>query len=75
MRYRFALPGAAPSAHDMLVDGETARMEPAGAIEAPVTFRCDTETFILLLYGRFSQATATACGRLVGRAIPNSSFL
>jgi uncharacterized protein (TIGR03083 family) len=70
IRYRFALTGADPSVRDILVEGETARMEPAGAVEAAVTFRCDTETFILLMYGRFSQETATASGRLVGEGDP-----
>jgi uncharacterized protein (TIGR03083 family) len=70
IRYRFALTGAEPNVSDIIVEGETARMESAGAVEAAVTFRCDTETFILLMYGRFSQETATASGRLVGEGDP-----
>jgi uncharacterized protein (TIGR03083 family) len=70
IRYRFALTGPGASSHDILVEGDTAHMEPAGAAEAAVTFHCDTETFILLMYGRFSQATATASGRLVREGEP-----
>jgi uncharacterized protein (TIGR03083 family) len=70
IRYRFALTGADPSISDIIVEGETARMEPVGAVEAAVTFHCDTETFILLMYGRFSQETATASGRLVREGDP-----
>src|SRR5262249_33231066 len=56
----------ASSTHDILVEGERARMEPAGHGHASVTFHCDTETFILLMYGRVTHEAALASGRLRG---------
>jgi uncharacterized protein (TIGR03083 family) len=65
VRYRFILTEVVPDTHDIVVEGDTVRMEPAGTVEAMVTFRCDAETFLLLMYGRLTQATATDQGRLV----------
>jgi putative sterol carrier protein len=39
-------------------------MEAAGAAPPDVTFHCDTETYILLLYGRLNLDTAMASGLL-----------
>jgi len=39
-------------------------MEDAGAAPANVTFGCDTETYILLVYGRLDLDAALASGRL-----------
>jgi uncharacterized protein (TIGR03083 family) len=66
IRYRFALTGPAASTQDILVEGEKARMEPAGHDQAAVTFHCDTEAFILLMYGRITQEATMASGRLRG---------
>ena len=70
LRYRFAMTGAVPGTHDIVVEGDTARMEPAGALEASVTFRCDIETFLLLMYSRLTQETAIAGGRLAREGDP-----
>lgn len=65
VRYRFSLTGTVPGWHDIVVEGSTARMEPAGTAAANVTFRCDTETFLLLVYGRTTLDRAVADGRIV----------
>jgi hypothetical protein len=41
------------------------RMEDAGDTQPQVTFRCDTETYVLLVYGRLPLAAAVKSGRLV----------
>jgi uncharacterized protein (TIGR03083 family) len=64
VRYRFVITGPAPSKPDLVVDGNTIRMEDAGPAPPTVTFRCDTETYILLVYGRLNLDTAIASGRL-----------
>lgn len=64
VRYRFELTGAVPSSHDILVGDGAARMQPAGTDAPDVTFRCDTETFVLLAYGRITLSTALADGRI-----------
>lgn len=62
VRYRFELTGAVQGSHDIVVENGAARMEPAGTAAADVTFRCDTETFVLLAYGRIKFDTAVADG-------------
>jgi hypothetical protein len=64
VRYRFELTGTVPGWHDIVVEGGKARMEPAGTAPANVTFRCDAETFPLLVYGRTTLARAVADGRI-----------
>jgi uncharacterized protein (TIGR03083 family) len=64
VRYRFIITGPGPSKPDLLIDGSTIRMEDAGAASPNVTFRCDTETYILLVYGRLNVDAAIASGRL-----------
>ena len=39
-------------------------MEVAGAVPADVTFSGDTETYVLLVYGRLDLDAALASGRL-----------
>lgn len=65
IRYRFALTGAGASDTDIVVAGDTARIEPAGTAAATVTCRCDTETFVLIMTGRLLLPDARAQGRLV----------
>ncbi len=64
VRYRFEMTGAVPSRNDILVEGDKAHMEPAEAAEANVTFRCDTETFVLMMFGRLTLDAAVAANRL-----------
>ena len=65
IRYGFHLTGPGASHSDIVVEGDTVRMEPAGADTAHVTCRCDTETFVLLMLGRLPLPNALAQSRLV----------
>ena len=47
-----------------MVEGDKASMEPAGTGKAGVTFRCDTETFVLIAFGRLTTDLAIAADRL-----------
>lgn len=67
VRYRFQVGGELPGTHDIVLAEQTARMEPAGTMEAQAILQCDTETFILLAYGRLSLATIFANGRVTGQ--------
>ncbi len=62
--YRFKLTGAFTGEHDVVVEGDQARVEAAG--EAPINsaFRAEAETFVLLMCGRLSVDRAVAEGRL-----------
>ena len=64
VRYHFVIAGPGPSKPDLVIDGQSIRMEDAGATPPDVTFRCDTETYILLVYGRLNLDAAIASGRL-----------
>ena len=64
IRYRFELSGPGCRDSDIVVEGDKASMEPAGTGQADVTFRCDTETFILMAFGRLATDTAIAADRL-----------
>ena len=64
-RYRFAVTGMVPSQYDIVLEGDTVRMEPAGTTGADVRCHGDAETFVLLMYGRLTPQTAVASGRLV----------
>jgi len=64
IRYRFELTGAGARSSDIVVEGDKASMEPAGTGKAGVTFRCDTETFVLIAFGRLTTDLAIAADRL-----------
>jgi hypothetical protein len=65
LRCRFALTGAVPSQYDMIMAADQVRIEPGGVTAAHVTCCCDTETFVLLMYGRLAPQAAVSSGRLV----------
>ena len=66
VRYRFALTGTLTSTWDIVVEGDTAHMAPtAEALPAHATFRCDGETFVLLLCGRVRLETAIGDRRVI----------
>jgi len=65
VRYRFVVSGQGPSKSDIVVDGAMLRMADAGGTTANVTWHCDTETYVLLVYGRLNLESAIASGRLV----------
>jgi len=64
VRYRFVVTGLAPSKSDIVVERNMLRMEDAGDATPRVTMRCDTETYVLLVYGRLDLEAALASGRL-----------
>jgi uncharacterized protein (TIGR03083 family) len=64
VRYRLAVTGPGPGKSDIVVEGNTLRIEDAGGTTADVTIRCDTETYVLLVYGRLNLEAAIAAGRL-----------
>jgi uncharacterized protein (TIGR03083 family) len=64
VRSRWEVTGVVPGQYDIVGENGTCRIEPASATVAHVTFCGDTETCVLLLYGRLSLASARASGRL-----------
>lgn len=64
VRYRFEVTGPIPLKTDIVVEGDQARLEPTEAAQANVTFRCATEPFVLLFYGRLPLPQAIAAGRI-----------
>jgi hypothetical protein len=63
-RYRFALAEGVADVRDLVVEGGTLRLEAAGQMHAQVTFTCDTESFLLLMWGRLALETAIAAGQI-----------
>jgi hypothetical protein len=64
VRYRFALTGVAARPTDIVVADGTAHVEAPKRTPADVTCHCDTETFVLWLYGRLRLHTALTDGRI-----------
>ena len=63
-RYRFAVTEGVSDARDVVVAGGTIRLEAASQTSAQVTFMCDTETFLLLMWGRLAWETAITAGQV-----------
>ena len=64
VRYRFVVAGPIATARDIVLAAEGARVEPAGSDVPDVTFRCDGETYVLVMYGRLKSESAMEDGRL-----------
>jgi hypothetical protein len=64
-RYRFTVTGHVPSTLDILVTGEHARLAEGGDVRPDVTFRCETETYVRVRFGRLSLVEALATGRVI----------
>lgn len=64
VRYRFAVSGPISTARDIVVAAEGARVGPASSDVPDVTFRCDGETYVLVMYGRLKLESALEEGRL-----------
>ena len=64
VRSRWDVTGVVPGRDDIVGENGTCRIELASAPVAHVTFRGDTETCVLLIYGRLSLESARASGRL-----------
>ena len=65
VRYRFIVTGANLTRSDVLVDGNTLRMDEPQESTANVTVHCDAATYVLLVYGRLNLEAALDSGRLV----------
>ena len=52
VRYRFDLRADELTDIDIVLEGDTARIEPATEFGTNVTLSCDTESFVFLMYGR-----------------------
>jgi len=64
VRYRFEVMGEVPGTYDIVVEEANVRLEPAGSAAANILFRCETDTFVLMMYKRLTLHDATAAGRL-----------
>lgn len=65
LRYRFDVIGAVSSQLDIVLDGESARLETIGETPATATFRCDTAAYVMLMFGRLQPEAAMASQRLL----------
>ena len=64
VRYRFVVTGPVAVRQDIVLRKEGGRCEPASDSQADVTFRCTTETYVLVMFGRLAVETAVHDGRL-----------
>jgi predicted lipid carrier protein YhbT len=64
VRYRFDVSKPVPISVEIAMSGDKVRLEDAGEGRTDVTFRCDTETFLLLINGRLAPSPAITNGRL-----------
>ena len=55
-RYRFNLTGIASDRLDIVVEGDTCRIEAPSRSEANASLECDTQTFVLLMNRRLTLA-------------------
>ena len=64
VRYRFDMTEPVRATMDIVLNAEGASVESASQADADVTFRCDTSTAILVIFGRLSLADTLADGRV-----------
>ncbi|WP_089940631.1 maleylpyruvate isomerase family mycothiol-dependent enzyme [Candidatus Entotheonella palauensis] len=64
VRYRFELTGAGSVRTVIVVEGDQVHVENAGETATHVTLGCDTETFVLLMYGRIVFDSAVSEGQI-----------
>ena len=64
LRYRFEVKPPTQNRVDLVVTEERCYMEVASSDDAHVTFRCDGETFVFLMYGRIHPEVALANRRM-----------
>ncbi len=64
LRYRFEVAPPAQNRVDLVVTEERRYMEAASSDDAHVTFQCDGETFVFLMYGRIKPEVAIANGMM-----------
>ena len=65
-RLRFELTGSVAGSYDIVAGGgQKAIMESASDKRPDAIFGCDTQTFVLLVYGRIKLADAMAASQIV----------
>ena len=64
LTHRFVVSGPAATSRDIVIAADGATVGPAGGQEPDVTFQCDGETYVLVMYGRVKVMDALADGRL-----------
>ncbi len=62
--FRFEVAAPAGRNQDVVVMGDSFRVDPAGESKADVVVRCDADSYLLYLYGRLTAAAGIAAGRL-----------
>ena len=62
--YRFEVTGVPHYRFDVILTDAQLYMEAVGTAPADVTFRCDGETFVLLMYGRIRAHEAVSQGKM-----------
>ncbi len=62
--FRFEVTAPAGFSYDVIVKGDSFRVEPAGGPKADVAVRCDADSYLLYLYRRLTAATGVATGWL-----------
>ncbi|MCI0900810.1 MAG: SCP2 sterol-binding domain-containing protein, partial [Chloroflexi bacterium] len=62
--HRFVVSGPAATSRVIIIAAHGATVGPAGGQEPDVTFQCDGETYVLVMYGRVKVVDALADGRL-----------
>ncbi len=70
LRYRFDVSGPVPFHRNIVFEEGRLQSEPVGDDTPDMTFRCDSETFVLLMWGRLSYVESTVNGRLVADGQP-----
>ncbi len=64
IHYHFAVTGPAPETTDIVVEGDTLRIATPSHTQPQITFHCNTETYVLVRYGRLLLKDAIAAGRV-----------
>ena len=64
VRYRFDVASPVAVREDLFLNGDAYKTEPSGTEDADVIFRCNTENYILLMFGRLQVEHAVTEGRL-----------
>ena len=64
VRFRFDVTGAQRVNQDLVVNGQEFEIQDTVSGQADVTFRCDTSTYILLIFGRIGVDEGVSSGRL-----------
>ena len=70
IRYRFEVMGPFEATYDIVMATQGTHLEPSSTQPADTTFRCDGETYVLVMYGRLSPEDAMAQGRLTFQGDP-----